>query len=54
MQVSRQMTSKVRSWGKKSWWHTGLWACSMVFVGSLALGIGAWLMGTTHWKTGSG
>lgn len=21
MQVSRQITSKVRSWGKRSWWH---------------------------------
>lgn len=47
MQANRQIRSKVRSWGKRSWWHTGLWACSMVFVDSLALGIGAWLVGTT-------
>lgn len=47
MQANRQIRSKARFWGKRSWWHPGLWACNMVFVGILALGIGAWLVGTT-------
>lgn len=40
MQVSRQITSKVRSWGKKSWCHPGPLGMRRVFVGSRALGLG--------------